>query len=407
MELVRTILRGYLEEYAEADEILIQTPEHPHADRTYRTCWEDLCGRHRIDQQVSLNEVLEHAHRESLAPAGAGRAEREIKSAVTMLHFFESLMSSSGELIAEAESRKTRLGLSLGAGFADFTAALPRVLWPNVSATINLGYTASRAVRRISAMRKIDASQIDIALILTLQDDNVGSMPQAATAQHRILLHEMHRLGWRGYFTRYWPIGDLDPAVAYLSRTSWEEDWLPQQAYTDHARHAYGASAADCDDFLSAMQILEDATIILDMDFLGLLFPASKSLIRYIEKKSPMPEGLFHVRAMYVQARQLLRRMSIPSQRADATGRYAYLLSRLEFAIEAINEIELLCEAGVKVASGVGEEARPLLQCAADAGRRAMRATAAHVRDDSDRGTLAIYGQLMIRDIEAFNRELK
>ena len=334
-----------------------------------------------------------------------------------MLHFFGEFFSRTN-VLKRASAQSARVGLCAGPTSMEFFPILDKVLWEGATFNTTLGYTGSEAIRNMHHMEKLDTGKVPGSLILTLQDDNIGSLPQIATGNIHILMSEMGRLNWRGYSTRYWPIGDLDPTVAYLAKASWDRSTTPKYAYIDHFCHIYGAGAVE--PLCQIMHILEKATAILEFDFPGILFPVSGYMKRFVNAKVPRIKYLHQVLEMYEQCRRiLLRVMDLPGPFAGRAN-LEYWINRLTFAIEAITECQLLYAGGKEISIGqsavessnkdvaAGHTARAdeLCQQAVAAGERAMRATAKNVRDDSDRATLAAYYHFLVREVRQETKKL-
>ena len=405
--LIEANLRAHLEQWGRVDEFHLGLPEHPHADQRFRECWKELDERYGLEKAYPLDEMLEKARTNHLIPGGLERAEREFKSAVSMLHFFERFFAGN-DLLDQARARGISLSLTLGGNSELLLPVVERILWEGGGINTSMGYTASRAVRVMDGMERLDAARVPARLILTLQDDNVGSLPQVATHSLHLLVRQMQQLGWQGFFTRHWPIGDLDPPAAYLARASWNADETPASAYHHLFSRLYGREASD--GMIQVMQLLEDATLILDLDFLSLFFPVLDIMTSYMEADAPMPEGLFHVRALYEQARRLLDqakgRTTAEAGRADL----AYWRSRLDFSIQALIEKEQLHQAGMQLHAArraTDEEekerrlaaARSLYEQAVAEGEKGLRAMAAQVRDESDQNSLAAYYHFFVRQV--------
>ncbi len=419
MELARATIAAYLDEYARVDEVFLGMPEHPQAEQRFEECWQELDAKYHLGPEYRADELVAKARRNYLAAGGVKRAERSFKSVIAMLHFFDTFFST-GDLLERAADRDIRIGLSLGSAVENVLPFIDRLLWDGAALNTALDYTTSRAVRRVPVMEKVDSDKVPAALVLTFQDDNVGSLPQVATENIHVLVRAMHRLGWRGYFTRFWPVGDLDPAAAYLARASWDATVTPRSAYNDHFAHVYGETSVK--PLCQAMRILEDATVILDLGFLGLIFPVLGFMKRYMTSDGPMGEGLFHVRAMYQVARGTLERLKGLPGPAARDSNLAYWISRLDFSIHALNEIDLLCQGGVELnaakaalasgdddAAAAGEKlalARSFYDRAAAEGEAGLRAVAATVRDDSDRSSLAAYYHFLVREVRQLAGEL-
>ena len=74
--------------------------------------------------------------------------------------------------------------------------------------------------------------RVSAQFITTLADDNVGILSQVTTRRLESVINKIRKAGWDGFSTRYWMLGELDPAVHYLSRTSWDEEVTARSATT-------------------------------------------------------------------------------------------------------------------------------------------------------------------------------
>jgi len=413
LDLVEATLDAYLNQWGQVDEMSLSMPEHPHADKQFEACWRELDERYHLEEVASLDSLLEVAQSNYLIPGGLERATREFRSSISMLHFLDHFFRERGAL-DRAVARGVSIGLNLGGNSEPLFPLLERVLWPGASIATSLGYTASRAVRVMDCMERLDASKVPASLVLTLQDDNVGSLPQVATGSLHILAEQMKRLGWRGFLTRHWPVGDLDLPAAYLARTAWEEA-TPSAVYEDHFGQVYGAAAVPT--LCQAVALLEETTIILDLDFLSLFFPVLGIVLRTLEAETPMPEGLFHVRATYEQVDRLLERAEAEVTAPAGKAQLAYWRSRMEFAVQALVEKEWVHKGGVRIHAARASEDAAERECemaaaqqcydrAVAAGEAALRATAAQIRGESDRNNLAAYYHFFVREVREKAAEL-
>lgn len=92
----------------------------------------------------------------------------------------------------------------------------------------------------------------------------------------------------------------------------------------------------------------------------------------------------------------------------------AYMVSRLDFAIQALVEKELLSDGSMSARRGPRgrpvttdfsddhlRQARDLFERAIESGEAAVRASASQVWDDSDRASLATYYHFFVREVRA------
>ena len=402
--LARAHVEAYLDQWQGIDELHLTMPEFPQAERTFEACWQALDRKFDIERDHPPQRLL--ARCDSLTPGGSDRADREVKSTVAMLHFLDTFLAK-GDVLERAASQGTRLSVDLPIASAPLFGLMHKVLRPDIGIVSVLEYTASRAVRRMHHMADLDAARVRAHLSITLQDDNGGWLPQVATESIHLLLRELQRLQWHGLITRYWPIGDLDPVAAYLARAAWDPNTTPRTAYEDHFAHAMGPAATE--ELCRVMRLLEDATVILDVDFFYLFFPVLGIMCLPLERPEPMPNGLLHVRAMYAECRRMLLRLRDRVSVCSAPRRLAYMIGRLDFAIGALTEKALLSEGSVAAQrareAGDGAEARRHADLARDLWRRAVDAGAgglravARVAHENDRACLLAYHHLLVREV--------
>jgi hypothetical protein len=406
-ELMLATFDAYLEQWGRVDELEIKLPEHPQTAEHFPAAWRDLSDKYNLEPDYDGEALVLQARESGLVAGTADRAEREFKSTIVMLHFFDRFFRS-GDLMERLATKNIELTVGLGGSSEGVLPFLDRILWPGAGMRTWLDYTASRAVRRLGFVERLDALKVPASLVVTLQDDNIGWLPQVATENLHHLLQTLQQNGWRGYYTRFWPIGDLDPTVAYLARASWDSRTTPRAAYEDHFTKVYGA---DCTEVLSrVMRLLEDATVILDVDFLSLFFPVPGIMSRHVDARAPMAEGLYHIRAIYECARGLLNRLAESSSRRIRQGNLDYWIGRLDFAVEALNELRLLREGGAalraaqsaddrQVRAKQRESAVDCFQRGIASGESALRSAARNIRDDSDRGAVAAYHHFFVREV--------
>ncbi|MDP7397402.1 MAG: hypothetical protein QGF67_02795 [Lentisphaeria bacterium] len=408
VSLVETRIRAYLDQYSEVDAMYLEMPEHPQAGRVFEQSWRELDARHGLARDCDIATLLRKAAHNALVPGDTERASREFKSSVSMFNFFDRFFASN-DILERAAADNIKINLTIGMNAEHLFPIMDRVLWDGAGIATTLGYTASRAVRAMDSMARMDTAKVPAELIVTFQDDNIGSLPQVATHSLHNLVRNMQRHGWRGFLTRYWPIGDLDPVVAFLAKASWDATMTPHAAYVDHFSQVYGPEAVD--DMCRAMRILEDITVILDLDFLSLFFPVLTIMCRELDEDKVMPQGLLHVRAMFQAVDNLFTEVEKNVSTERGRAELAYWRQRIVFSIEALNEKELLHEGARWIAAAQRArskkakaertaEAKQSFAKAIAAGKAAVRAMASEVRDDSDRGSLATYFHLFVREVQ-------
>ncbi|MDP7395550.1 MAG: hypothetical protein QGF67_15905 [Lentisphaeria bacterium] len=417
LKMFNAVTAAHLETWARCDEFMISFPEHPHAERKFAESWQAMAKRFALEPRFNIDQMLAAAEADELTIGGTARAVREFKSNISMIWLLRQVLGDSG-FLERAAANSVDVGVSMGGGVRFAFPVLGEVLWPNATAGILLDYTPSASLRRLHHLAAVDTGKIKARLTLTFQDDNVGWVPTVESESNHILLRTAAEAQWQGYTTRYWPIGDLDPAVNHLARTSWNSDYAPRQAFADHAEHVLGGKTVDR--FCDVMRLFDDATIILDLSFTSLLFPVRMIMKRYYEATEPMRNELFHIRASFVGAMRLFGDMEEVADVPGAAERIAYWIGRLRFSIAAIDEIRHLCDGGVAVAKAetareAGDveamdqllaEARNCFDRGMAAGRSGLEAVAPVVQDSTDRAALAAYYDFMVRFVKLKTAEI-
>jgi hypothetical protein len=413
-KVFRAIMEAHLETWSRCDEFLLGLPEHPHAERKFEESWGVLAKRFGLEPRFNVEEMLDRAANDVLQTGGTDRAVREFKSSISMLRFIREILEET-RFLDRAADKNIDVGLSVGSRFS--YGILGEVLWPGCVVSTVLDYTPTASVRRLHMMHDIDTDKVNARAVLTFQDDNVGWVPTIEAESNHILLQTGHRAGWQGYTTRYWPIGDLDPAVLHVARSSWIPTYTPREAYVDYAAHAFGEHAVET--FCNAMWLLTDATVFLDTTFLGFLFPVDEIITYRCEHPDPQQDRseVHHVVASFQQVLRLFEEMHSAAHSEDAKRRLAYWIGRLEFSIHAILEIievntgqQSLAKAkeapGSEEAGKLLDEARACYERGISEGRAAVEAVAPVTVETTDRAAVGAYHHFLVRQVEAKVREI-
>jgi hypothetical protein len=265
--------------------------------------------------------------------------------------------------------------------------------------TLNfIDYTARRVAAHRDLLAGVPARAVRSNLILTLADDNVGVLPQMATGSLHVLLGDLQRRGWEGYSTRYWIPGDLNPAVHYLSRASFNAETTPHAAYDDLFTAMCGEGVAGR--LIQALDLIEEATALIDQNDIGFTLPVPGMVMKHYTAGGPPPAWWKKVRDLYSAAMDETYR---GIQRTAAGAQPALLdhAKRLEFAVEYLNCIEAVRQAGQARAKGDAEAQREQLEKATEAIYNGLSALGEAARDNSDRGVIAVLNAYGYRPLKA------
>ncbi len=403
--LVETVLKASLETYPQVDEMVLTLPEFPYAQEQVAQAWAAFDERAGLEPQYTLENLIAQAEQNYINSGGPPRAVRELKSGISMLHFFNYLFETT-DLLEHAQSHNVEL--VMGSVANELLPLVHRLLWPQARFLTVLNYTASTAIRDLHLAEQVNTDELGASLVVSFHDDNIGPLPQMSTDSIQHLLDMTARCHWQGFYTRFWSVDELDPPTSYLARASWDNSVTPEMAYNDHAAYVYGQEAVR--PFNLAMIQLEQMTAILDTEYMSLFFPIPDTMARHLEATEPMAAGLHQIRGILRRCRDIFARMlELPDGSAAKDANLRHWISRCEFGMALIDQLGQLKLAGCAWHAAVqasDEERRSHTQAfeqavarALELGEQACWLLADHIRDDSDRGQLAAFNRFCLQDV--------
>ncbi|MBN1342131.1 MAG: hypothetical protein JXQ73_05600 [Phycisphaerae bacterium] len=423
--LAGAFLKATVDTYPQCDWVLLGMPEFRAWSDHYERAWKALDAKYGIEKIRPLAQVIEQAKCRTGYPGGAERALQEVKGDIVALYFYDRLVNELGVL---KDTKRPDAKIIYNCVAEELFPVLPKLVRPGSELLNFVDYTASRIVARKDVLKQLPGQEVPASLIFTLHDDNVGVLPQLVTGSFAKLLDVMIPAGWSGFSTRYWQIGDHDLAVAYIAKAAWRPSIEPQALYRSQIGAVCGEQAVE--PMLEAMKELEDVTIALEGPGLGLTFPVPGMIMKFWHKGS-MPGYLVEARSKYQNALGLVRKadrarratigQSGSRARSAAGDEYlGYWMGRFVFGAGYIDTIEATCRAATveaeaqdaKKAGKADEQKAKLIQAAkladkAEQTARQMIDAYAHVvRDQSDRGAIAILAEYVWRPLRDKAKQL-
>ena len=391
-ELVRTKIRAYVETYPKIDHMYFTMPEFPNWNAPAKTSWQ------RLDKKLGLESVIDYdavvqAARERKTVANGDRGESAVQGNITTLDFLHNL-DPDGTMLKAPDGRQ------IGGVLTALDPALFPVVDKLVPEYIELlhfvDYTARRVVQNKQLLAKLPESAAKRSMIiLTLADDNVGVLPQLATSDIHALLNETQNLGWDGFSTRYWMVGDLDPTLNYLALASFDSSVTPQQANVELIDGICGPGVAQR--MTLAFDAIEKATTIIDEHDLGFAFPVPGMVMKHYAS-GPAPAWWEEANAAYNEA---MVEMYRSQTRAGKAGRnyILYHAKRHEFAVTYFAAITALRAAAQAKKDGDNELVIEELEKAVEAIYNATHCIGEVAASNSDRGLIAVMAAYGFRPV--------
>lgn len=392
-KIVATKIRAYLETYPKLDTLYLTMPEFPEWDQHADQAWKLL--RPRLgDSQIQLADLVKQASKRGLIASGQ-RGVQSLKGNLVGLAFFQ-------ELFKDKDLLKRKGGSDTELFITSVDPALYPVLdkvVPNGAATLNfVDYTARRIVENRAVLNQVPAGKVRSSLILTLADDNVGLLPQSAMHSLGELASDLKKHGWDGFSTRYWVPAELDPAIYFLSRTSWEKELTAEQCLKEFWTTTTGKEAA-ADRLVLAWQHLEKATNRTDEMNIGFAFPVPGLLMKHY-RPEPIPEWWQDITDAYTQYMIELYRAHGAFDRGSKHVLF-YYAKRGEYVLEYLGAVKAVREAALAKKAGDTEKALEHLETALESTYNCINTLSDVARDQSDRGLVAVLNAYAYRPLLA------
>ena len=392
-ELATTVLRATVETYPEVDYVALGMPEFRQWSGLYERAWEALDAKYKVSSHRSLEDLLTAAAQRSAYPGGEERALQEVKGDIVALYFYDRLLN---EIEALKKSSRPEMKFIYNNVAEELFPVLGSFV-PRSWETLNfVDYTASRIVKRREVLGNISSGEHACSLIYTLHDDNVGLLPQLATGSLYELTQDLCRHGWAGFSTRYWLIADHDPCVAYLARAAWYQNVSHEDVYRDQIRAVCGEECVE--EMVTVFREVESTTVALEAHGLGLTFPVPGMLTKHWTPQ-PMSDELVADRQGYQRALDAAFRAR---KKAQPSGQsyVDYWIGRLKFGIGYLDVIAAARRAAIAEADQRPTEAIRQAEIALATACQALQAYADVVRDQSDRGAIAVMNEYVYRPLK-------
>lgn len=393
-KLAAAVLKTTVDTYPNVDAVSVAMPEHRDWIEQYKAAWQALDARYGIEKSNPLADILSAAAHRPDYPGGAERAAREVKGDIAALYFMDHLIN---DVKALGASRRPDMPLVYVGIAEELQPVLQRILRPSSELMAFIDYTPSRVLRRRQALKGIGSSGIASTLIYTLEDDNVGPLPQLTMGSIASLNEELRANHWSGFVTRCWLAGDRESAAAYLARSSWDRKFTRDDAYRDYLEATWGL--ADTAPALEAFHQIEAASEELGWHGLGFAFAIPDMFMKHW-KPEPLAPELVAAGRHYKAALDIVQPL-VAHMETARTSEPCYWRGRLRFATGYFEAVEALSAAAQADASGDHASAASLLDASLGALTEGLTAYAEVARDQSDRGAVAILNEYAVRPLRA------
>lgn len=252
LELVETSLGAFIDEYPEMDGFFVTQAESPPGSGGIEPCWRALDRRHGLGPQFTYRKLLEEAKRTTVA-GSTERAVGEAQGAILSLRLLDLVLN-------ERPAIRERLGshVKLYTSFIGPTAAplLPHIFDPDrMEFLAQMDYLPAEVARRIHLLDFARNSAFKVHLQATINDDNVGFLPQLSAEVLQTTVKGMRRHGVSGYWFRLYDTSRYEHVIRYMAEAGWDRAVTPRRSWSNHVERICGPEAVK--PMLKAFRLLE------------------------------------------------------------------------------------------------------------------------------------------------------
>ena len=401
-ELCAAVLRATVNTYPEADLMTIGMPEWRQWTQVYEQAWGTLDTKFGISRIRSLSEVLAAAeHRKwDRGPRGAEKALAEAKGDLASLVFYDQLLWGSDVL---KDTLRPDMKFMCWGPAEELWPLLGRIFPQGTEVGVMPDNFQTHVLRRREIFSTFPTQEVAGSLSLTLDDDNIGLIPQLTTKPVHELVKTLHQNGWAGFDARERFPGDHDWPLAYLARAAWDPKITPDEVARDQLGAVCGEACAD--DMLQTFHQVEAVTAIFEGSNYGFAFPVPNMMMKFW-KAGPTPAYLAQARSGYQSALEAARRAQVKARPAGRSF-VDFWVGRLEFAVGYVETVEAVHRAATAEAASNRREALRETEAALASLRGALESYARVARTRTDLGAIAVVNEFGCRALETKIAELR
>lgn len=254
IDLMETSLIAHIKAYPDADCYCLNEQENPPGGAGVRECWDILNRKYDLESVLSLDELRARAGKQFFYTKD--RALTQALAAIQTLRLYDILINEH-DILQHASSGDARFRVSF---FSEHVQALvPKVLHEEkCQIEANIDYLPARAAERMDTLAFARTSKMDVIMTATIEDDNVGFLPQLVTPDLFKIVKKMRQYGLTGYSFRQFDMSQHEPSMAYLIEAAWDDTITPQDTYRRYALRVAGKQAVA--DLLDAFKDIEELT---------------------------------------------------------------------------------------------------------------------------------------------------
>ena len=406
-KLSAAVVQSTIDTYPRADRVNISINEWRQWTDQYKRAWDALDGKYQINQVTTLDHVLDASqHRVGYNFTSHSKAELdkkaadEVKGDLASLYFFDWLVKDSG---AVSDSKRPDMKFLYWGFTEELFPILPRVLPPNSELEVMPDNFLTHLLLRADILKKLSDGPIRPIINLTVDDDNIGIMPQITTSSLQKVLKILRETKWDGFVARERFPGDHDTELAYLARAAWDADADPDKIALEQMSAACGQRCGA--ELLTTMHSIDAATVVWESVDQHFTSPVPDMLMTHWIA-GPLPDYLEQNRQNYEQGWKAAQR-AVSTATPEGKTYAEYWAKRMEFSTKFVMVVESVRRAATAEAAHQTKQAVEETEKAQALLKESIEAYAAVARNQTDRGSIALAVEYGYRPLGKKLSELK
>lgn len=229
LELMQHVVQSFLDWFEGADYLILTTAEWRPSAADAEFAWNELDREFRISEIASLDQIVAECREK--AEVTPDRAEYELKADLCTLWLFHYLIKKCRYRTTSGSPRITPARLSV-----ELNRFLPRVFSDAPHYGSFPGYLPRFTVARSDTFEPFSRGPLPCWLLVSLEDDNVGIVPQWTGRVTETIVRMMRKNYMHGFVTRQFLRSKMLPVMDYLAHAGWDRSITIGQSY----EHLFG-----------------------------------------------------------------------------------------------------------------------------------------------------------------------
>jgi len=254
VDMVEAGIVAHIKAYPNAERYTLWEAEFPPGGAGAEECWQELDRKYGLEKIITLQKLKEKAGQQYFYQEG--RALAHVLGAIQALYLLDKLINER-KILQHSLNPNARIGVGL---FSEHILPLVEYVLPpdrcDIIATID--YLPSRVAERIHCVSFAKTGKMPVEVMCTIEDDNVGFLPQMVTQSLHKIVNGMKEYGVKGYCFRQFDISEHEPSMRYMIDASWDLEASPEKSYRNYAYGIAGEQAVP--ELLKAFGLLEQLT---------------------------------------------------------------------------------------------------------------------------------------------------